>query len=352
MSRNGIAAVLLALFLCLCCRNSWCADNMNFKLKPITQEQTQTAKPDKIVVTVGANIIKGDSLKSGGRKYLDTDLVVAVLKALNVNASFDLSVMALAMEKPQTAAKLPVSEPNGNLTVVIGGTILKTDSCVADQKAYINYRFVENLLKGMGYEVKFDSASNFITIADKTEPVAEPAVASASDPEQPTPATASVPPPPVKNIEPAQPAGKEKQSEDIQAIASYMNALKKIFDDNAPEKEPKKGKQDGAIPDLTSIRGEDLKPVIDKQKKIIAEINKLTPPEEQTKEIHKLAVDVMAKMLRATELASQIFSLPEGHRKPAVEEEILELNRQITDDQILFNRKVIMLRQKYNLGKP
>jgi hypothetical protein len=339
------------MFVVLSVAISWSAENNTFKLKPLTAEQTQTLKPDRMVVTAGASIIKGESIKSSGRKYLDADLIVAVLKSIGINSSFDISVMAFAIEKPAAAAeiKLPSTDPNGNLTVVIGGNILKTESVLSNQKAFINFRFVENLLKGFGYDVKFDASSNFITVTDSKEALktAEQPVAATPDP-----AAASIPEPassPAGVVTSPQPAAASDKitDKDVKAIAAYMNSLKKIFDDNAPEKSA-----NGGSPDPTAMKGEDLKPVIERQKKIIADINKLTPPEEQTGDIHKAALGVMAKMLRATELSLQIFSLPEGRRKPSAEEEVLELNRQITEEQKEFNRKVILLREKYNLGRP
>ncbi len=144
------------------------------------------------------------------------------------------------------------------------------------------------------------------------------------------------------------PPGKEVSGQE--AIKKYMDDLKSVFQGNRPGKKETKSLEQATPGKVDPIKA--LKKLRDEQVQFLEAIKKLTPPDKETKKIHQLALSIVTKLQRVTELGITILSTPKDQDNPRAREELMKLNREIIDEEADFNRRVLIIREKYKLGPP
>lgn len=304
---------------------------------PVCGEENP-GKVETFTFTSEAKIIKGSCIKSDGKTWIDGNLVKKIFEASGAEASFDSDTELLALGNvpaDPSIIKLPAAKGEP-FTIVINGVILKTSHIRRGSDVFIPVEAVKTIMESAGKKVTFDNSSNLAAISAGS-PVIMPLSAPAEKP-------VSVETPTV-SPKPALLKGKEKK----EAVVSYLNSLKKILEDSKPGEAEKK-KFGSMEPGKDVISSEDMNAVVEKQKKMLEEIKKLNPPEEETGEIHQLAISISAKMIRVMELASRLLSLPDTRANPDAEKEMAMLLKQLTEEEKLFNEKVGNVKKKYGLG--
>ena len=286
---------------------------------------------------MGAKIIKGSCIKSSGKTWIDGNLAKNIFEATGAEASFDSGARLLALGNiPANPASIKFSSNKGDsFTLVINGVILKTSCIKSGNGVFIPVDVIKTIMESSGKKFTLDDSGNLAAIS-----TGSPIINS-----HPTP---TVKPEPVATLTiPAEPSslkGKEKK----EAIAAYMNSLKKILEDSKPSEADKK-KFGSLEPGKDAINPDDMNAVVEKQRKMLEQIKKLTPPEEETGEIHHLAISISAKMIRVMEIATKLISMPETRANPEAEKEMVMLLKQLSDEEKTFNEKVKMVRKKYGV---
>lgn len=294
-------------------------------------------KQETFTFTVGARIIKGLCIKSSGKTWIDGNLAKKIFEATGAEASFDSTAKLLALGNVSanpSAVKLP-ADKGEPFTVVLNGVILKTACIKSGNDIFIPVDAIKVIMESAGKKFTSDNSSNLAAIS-----TGSPVITSHPTPaEKPEPVET-----PAVSAEPSSLKGKEKK----EAITVYMNSLKKILESSKPSEADKK-KFGSLEPGKDSISPDDMNAVVEKQRKMLEEIKKLNPPEEETGEIHHLAISISAKMIRVMEIASKLINMPDTRANPEAEKEMAMLLKQLTEEEKVFNEKVNSVRKKYGL---
>ncbi len=296
-------------------------------------------KEETYTFTVGAKIIKGLCIKSAGKTWIDGNLARKIFEATGAEASFDPGAKLLALgniPSNPSAIQLP-ADRGGVFTLVINGVILKTVCIKSDSGVFIPLNVIKVIMESSGKKFTSDDSSNLAAISTASS-IITPNPTPAEKPESMIT--------PVVSPESLPPEGKEK----IKAISSYLNSLKKILEDSKPNEADKK-KFSSLEPGKDTMNPDDLKVVVDKQRKMLEQIKKLSPPDEETGEIHHLAISISAKMIRVMEIVTKLITMPDTRANPEAEKEMAMLLKQLTEEEKLFNEKVKNIRKKYKLGE-
>lgn len=289
--------------------------------------EEKTIEPENFTFTAGDKIIGGKCLKKNGETWITATLAVDVMKSVGAGANYSSGENLLVLNHP-SINKSGVALPPASSTdfrIVINGSIHKTASLKNGNEAYIPIKVLVTILESSGRQVEIDNASNLAAVSGGTKaaPIASP----------------SPSPVPVEKSE---------------AVKKYMDDLKKVFLENRPGVK-EMGSLDKSVGDenfgITNPL-EALKKLRVEQEKFLVEIKKLSPPDEETKEIHRLALDIVGKMLRVSDLGIRLLSTPRGQDNPKAAEELIRLNREIKNEEADFNNRVIHIRQKYKIGPP
>jgi len=302
----------------------------------------QEKKGAAFTFTVGAKIIKGKCLKIKDKTWIDGALFCNLMKSLGVESSYDPSTSILALgNAPINTGKIKLTKHTGDpFKIVINGKIFKTGQTRSGNSVYIPIDTIKTILEAMGNRVEVDNSSNLAAVSSGGSSAKTGISPSKSPIPDKTPHTGT--PSPV-------PAGIQAE-----AVGNYMNALKKVMDKHRPGKKEKE-KFGTAIPgpaNKETPTSDDMKGIQKKLTGMLEDIRRLSPPNEETKEIHRMALSVTTKMIRIMDLASGIHKLPKDRANPKVEQELLMLVRQVRREEPEFREKVRILRKKYNLGPP
>lgn len=296
-----------------------------------------SGKEETYTFTVGANIIKGSCIKSTGTTWIDGNLAKKIFEATGAEASFDSGAKLLALGNipaNPSAIKLPAGGGEA-FTLVINGVILKTVCIKSGNGVFIPVNVIKVIMEAAGKKFSSDDSSNLAAISTGSSTVIpHPTPAETPEPVE-TPAVSADPPVLM---------GKEKK----EAVTAYMNSLKKILDDSKPSEADKK-KFGSLEPGKDAINPDDMKAVVDKQRKMLEQIKKLSPPDEETGEIHHLAISISAKMIRVMEIVTKLITMPDTRANPEAEKEMAMLLKQLTEEERDFNNKVKAVRKKYGL---
>lgn len=306
-------------------------------LEETGDKQALERAEESIFISVNAHIIEGKSIIRNGETWIEVDLIQSIVTLLGGEASYHkkghlFAMSGLAFKQDSK----PAFDGAGNFRLIIDGDIYHVPCQETEEDVFLSVHTLEAVLYETNMQIQKDPAKNLMTISPL---VTEKPLSKLEDQEK----AAGGDKPPASS-----PVEEEK------AVKDYMESLKRVFQRHNPKRF-----NIGRLEEIILEAGltEDINPDIfknlkDQQMEFLKEIKKLSPPNQETKEIQDLAVSVLSKMIDILDICEIILTLPKNQENPEAQEQLIKLYQEMGDEEALFNQKVRDVRNRYKMPPP
>ncbi len=286
----------------------------------------------------GGAIIKSPVMEAEGRRWIHASSVAEVLSALKIESSYEEASALMAISPGIRPSGEPELGSAGDhpLRIVAGGRILRMPAMTLEGKHFVPMDSAEALLLWLGVKIEKDPAGGLWALTlEESAPRREP-----------SPETPDIPGDPGIHID-------KDTLDKAEKVREYLDLLREIFDRNKPSAGDLLKIQDGLINIGTGrVDADDLLKLGKKYQQAAVEIGDLVPPDEETREINDLGIRVFDKMKEMVDVSVDLMKLEQGFDNPGAVERFRRLGDEITRDGALFDRLVLKLREKYDMGIP
>ena len=290
-----------------------------------------------IFISVNAHIVEGKSMVKNDDLWIEIDLIQSIITLLGGESSYNkkgrlFAISGLTFKRDSK----PAFDVAGDFRLIIDGDIYHVPFQEIDEDIFLSVQTLENLLYQINMQVQKDSAKNLLTISPliTDKPLLKPEEKEKTTAADKSPASSSV--------------------EEENAVKDYMESLKRVFQRHRPKRFDigrleeivlEAGLTEGINPDI-------FKNLKDQQIEFLKEIKKLSPPNQETKEIQDLAVSVLSKMVEILEICEIILTMPKNQENPEAQEQLSKLYQEMGEEEALFNQKVREVRSRYKMPPP
>ncbi len=285
------------------------------------KEVVSQSKEFILSVILEDNILKTKAIKRGDVLFLKASNLPSLFKELKAKSQYDPEGKILTIfYNGKIDANLP-SVKEESVTIVINGKIHRVPSICIRGKRYISASYIKEILRGMGYSWKYDKNTNIVTVIGRNK-------------KQSTEKSA-------------------RRDASPKEIKRYMNTLKRLFREYKPKNFREISVQ-AALGDKKNLKSaiKEMKNIQKECEEMVARIDSLTPPNDETRKVHNLALSIFRKIAKFMELSQEILESPPDVLNPKAVEKLQKLNREILKEQVEFDNLVIKIRNKYKLGPP
>ncbi|MFP4497495.1 MAG: hypothetical protein ACLFQV_04730, partial [Vulcanimicrobiota bacterium] len=271
--------------------------------------------------------------------WVDAGRIGDLLKPVSGSVDYDSGARLMAVNFEQSPAEMvfpsPIN-PGHAFTLVVNGKIYKTGFLERSDKPYIPLEVLRQLFKALGSRIDEDRVTRVM------------AVDFSRDNGDDTEAGGSSITTPVLSGN-----GEEIGPEKVREIGAFMDSLKKIFKNNKPgNSEISRLILAIVSPEETKIDYREIQNLQNSYDNIIARIEKLTAPDDETHAIKNMAINVFVKMKRVSELAYDLASTEKDMINKNAMDEIIVLLRSMQSEAVQFDNCVRSVRRRYKLGEP
>lgn len=318
----------------------------------------------KFTFTVDSRINKGNCIKTQDETWIDGELVKDVMQSLQMIADYNSNESMLVINNIVFPMKTPdiVIQKDNPFKFIIAGKIYTLRQMKHRYRVYIPFSDFKAILIAMGYGLETDLEVNVATISSfKTlenildsdsyyfPAIPTPSPAISPSPEPSPVISLSPEPSPVPSVTPSPSVGKTAGDADV---ASFLQKLQKIFDDNKPGEQERAVLEEGfrSILEGKGLDKSMLQKLSEKQGKVVEQISALIPPDDDTNDLKLMAIDIFLKMSNVTNLIMGVLSSPMNQDNPETRKDITDLFGQIQKDFDEFNAKVNEIKTKHKIN--